>query len=183
MKPVDIGAGLRLIITKMETASIDYMIVGSIAGTVYGEPRLTRDIDLVVALSGGAIDRMAQAFEGLDFYVPPMEILSQEATRGGHANILHQPSGVKLDLIFRKSTAHALEEFSRRRRIEILQGLEAWVAAPEDVIISKLRFYREGESAKHLTDIRGILANTNIDRNYLDRWIEALELQSCFAKI
>ena len=83
MKPVDIGAGLRLIITKLETASIDYMIVGSIAGTVYGEPRLTRDIDLVVALSGGAIDRMAKAFEGGDFYVPPMEILSPEATRGG----------------------------------------------------------------------------------------------------
>ena len=66
--------------------------------------------------------------------------------------------------------------------MEILRGLEAWVAAPEDVIIAKLRFYREGESEKHLIDIRGILANTQVDRVYLSKWVSALDLEKYLAK-
>ncbi len=75
--------------------------------------------------------------------------------------MLHHQSGLKVDFVFRKQNAHARIEFSRRRRLEILTGLEAWIAAPEDVIIAKLRFYREGQSEKHLNDIRGIIANTS----------------------
>jgi hypothetical protein len=183
MKPVDIAKGLRLIIEKFESASIDYMIVGSIAGTVYGEPRLTRDIDLVVSISQSAVSKINRLFQEPDYYAPPVEILSQEATRGGQVNILHQPSGVKADLIFKKSTEHAITEFKRRLRVEILRGLEAWVAAPEDVIIGKLRFFREGGSEKHLTDIRGIVANTQLDQEYLKIWLNTLELKTYFEKV
>jgi hypothetical protein len=183
MKPVDINTGLKLVIEKLESAGIDYMIVGSIAGTVYGEPRLTRDIDMVIAMSSASVKNLLTAFATREFYVPPAEILSQEITRCGQTNILHHESGVKADLMFRKATPHALEEFSRKRRLEILRGLTAWIAAPEDIIIGKLRFYREGESQKHLTDIRGIMANTEIDRDYLKRWVDQLGLQEYFQQI
>jgi hypothetical protein len=183
MKPVDINTGLKLVIEKLESAGIDYMIVGSIAGAIYGEPRLTRDIDLVIAMSSTSVKNLLNAFDPRDFYVPPAEILSQEITRCGQTNILHHESGVKADLMFRKTTPHAMEEFARKRRLEILRGLNAWVAAPEDIIIGKLRFYREGESQKHLTDIRGIMGNTEIDRAYLKRWVDQLGLQEYFQKI
>lgn len=183
MQPIDVASGLKLVITLLENSKMEYMIVGSVAGSIYGEPRLTRDLDLVVALSPGDVQKFPVMFDSKDFYVPPQEIISQEATRGGFVNLLHHASGLKVDLVFRKYNRHALMEFTRKKRIEVLHNLSAWVAAPEDVIIAKLRYYREGESEKHLIDIRGILANTPIDQKYLDDWISELELTSCFAKI
>jgi hypothetical protein len=183
MKPVDINTGLKLVIEKLESAGIEYMIVGSIAGALYGEPRLTRDIDLVIAMSSASVKSLLKVFDPLDFYVPPADILSQEITRCGQTNILHHASGVKADLMFRKNTPHGLEEFARKRRLEILRGVNAWIAAPEDIIIGKLRYYREGGSEKHLTDIRGILANSDIDREYLHRWTSKLGLEEYFQKI
>jgi hypothetical protein len=159
------------------------MIVGSIAGTIYGEPRLTKDLDLVVAMSSSSTLALINSFAEQDYYVPPPEIITQEIARAGQTNLLHHASGLKIDLMFRKKTPHALSEFERKRRIEILNNVEAWVAAPEDVIIGKLRFYRDGGSEKHLVDIRGILAQTKIDRFYLTDWVTRLELTGCFAKI
>jgi hypothetical protein len=183
MKPVDIGAGLKRVISDLELASLDYMIVGSVAGTVYGEPRLTNDLDLVVSTSQASAKNILDAFDGKDFYLPPLEIVSQEITRCGQINLLHQTSGLKVDLMFLKQTRHGVEEFSRRRRLEILRGLVPWIASPEDIIIAKLRFYREGESQKHLVDIRGILANTPIDHAYLSGWLKELDLLSYFKDV
>ena len=159
------------------------MIVGSVAGSIYGEPRLTNDLDVVLAMATSSSDAIIQAFNATDFYVPPRKIIIQEISRGGQTNLIHHSSGVKIDLMFQKKSPHALEEFKRRMRIEILRGLEAWIAAPEDVIIAKLRFYREGESEKHLTDIRGILATTKVDRDYLEKWVKALDLEKYFEKV
>jgi len=183
MKPMDLTSGLKSVISSIESSKIEYMIVGSIAGTIYGEPRLTKNLDLVLAMSTSSFASLINAFSQEEFYVPPKEIFGQEIARGGQTNLLHHGSGMKVDIMFRKQTPHALKEFDRRRRIEILTKLEAWVAAPEDVIIGKLRFYRDGGSEKHLIDIRGILANTQIDRTYLDDWLTKLELIGCFAKV
>lgn len=183
MKPVDITLGLKTVISSIESAGIDYMIVGSIAGTVYGEPRLTNDLDLVVSMSSSSADKFIQAFNPKDFHIPPKEIFSQEITRGGQTNLLHHESGLIIDIMFQKSNPHARSEFARKKRIEILRGIIAWIAAPEDVIIAKLRFYRDGESEKHLIDIRGILANTEVDRSYLDEWIKKSDLTGTFQKV
>ena len=183
MKPVEIAAGLKVVIANLETAAIEYMVVGSVAGTIYGEPRLTNDLDLVVSMTGSSPKALLSAFNDDDFYLPPQEIITQEIAHSGQINLIHYPSGIKVDLMFRKVSQHALSEFARRQRIEILRGLLAWVAAPEDIIIAKLRFYREGGSQKHLVDIRGILANTQVDRDYLERWIDELHLREIFANV
>ena len=62
-------------------------------------------------------------------------------------------------------------------------GFEAYVASPEDVIIKKLWYFREGESEKHLYDIRGIIAHQKIDREYLKEWIQKLALVECWDKV
>jgi hypothetical protein len=95
---------------------------------------------------------------------------------------LHNPSGLKVDVIVQRFTPHGLAEFERRRRFELLPGIHAWVAAPEDVIIAKLRFYPDGESEKHLKDIRGSLAQTPIDMVYLETWIHTLGLSESLGK-
>ena len=180
MKPVDLSLGLRSVISILETNQIQYMIVGSVAGTIYGEPRLTNDIDIVLSLPASSAYLLLKAFNANEYYLPPVEIVSHEMARGGQVNFLHYPSGLKVDILFRKQTNHGQQEFERRRRIELLDGLETWIASPEDVIIAKLRFYREGESKKHLSDIRGIIANTTIDMEYLELWLHELKLGEYF---
>ena len=180
MKPIDIASGLQSVLKILEASGFDYMIVGSVAGAIYGEPRLTRALDLVVDIPVLAAVKFPALFSPHEFYVPPQEILSQEITRQGSIKLLHHQSGLKVDFVFRKQNAHSRIEFSRRRRLEILTGLEAWIAAPEDVIIAKLRFYREGQSEKHLHDIRGIIANTPLDRDYLEHWINELDLSKYY---
>ena len=97
--------------------------------------------------------------------------------------MIHHESGLKIDMMIRKQSPHAIEEFRRRRRISFWKGFEAFLACPEDVIIKKLEFYREGGSEKHLTDIRGILANTKVDQDYLDNWLTELQLGKYWSKL
>ncbi len=180
---IAIADGLKAVASAMEVSGIPYMIVGSLAAAVYGEPRLTRDVDLVVNVSGHKAASILTTFPAEDYYVPPLEIIAQEFSRRGQFNILHMPSGLKVDVVVQKSTDHGTSEFARRRRVELLPGLMTWVAAPEDVIIAKLRYYREGESEKHLRDIRGIKAQISLDQSYLDYWIQELELLTQWKRV
>lgn len=98
-------------------------------------------------------------------------------------NLIHQVSGVKIDIVPLKRTEFAESEFSRRRQVEVLPGLEVCVASVEDIIIKKLDYFREGGSEKHLIDIRGMLAETAVDPAYLQIWIAKLGLAAEWAKV
>ena len=118
-----------------------------------------------------------------EFYCPPIEILNSETTHRGQFNLIHQHTGIKIDIMIRKNTDHAKTEFDRRQKIPFWQGTEVYLATPEDVIIKKLSFYREGGSEKHLKDIRGIMIESNIDKDYLHKWIQNLNLSPQWDKL
>jgi hypothetical protein len=69
-------------------------------------------------------------------------------------------------------------QLSRRERSQLMPGVEGYIACPEDVVIAKLIYYKEGQSDKHLRDIAGVLkvSGDRIDRKYLKKWIDTLEL-------
>ncbi|MEK6705234.1 MAG: nucleotidyl transferase AbiEii/AbiGii toxin family protein [Bdellovibrionota bacterium] len=166
-----------LVIKKLESAGIPYMVVGSIASMAYGEPRLTHDMDLVIDLPPQDADKFEELFTLDQFYCPPNEVIRTEVVHRGQFNLIHHDSGLKVDVVIRKMTPHAKEEFTRRQRIPLWEGVEVFVASPEDVILKKLDFLRQGGSEKHITDIRGILSQTQIDQNYLNHWIKELGLE------
>lgn len=176
-------AGFFDVAQRLDRAEIRYMIVGSVASMVYGEPRLTHDLDLVVELRPSDVARFLPLFPESEFYCPPAEVIRAETVQRGQFNLIQHATGLKIDLVIRKHRDFALEEFLRRRKVEVMPGVAVFLASPEDVILKKLDFYREGGSAKHLTDIRGILANTEVDRAYLDRWIDALNLRKPWAEV
>ena len=161
----------------LESAGIPYAIVGSVASSVYGEPRATNDVDLLIQLSRNDAAKLVHAFPSEQFYVPPAEVIAVELGRphGGHINVIALESMTKAD--FYPLSSSEAEWFSRRRTLEI-GGRKLWFAIPEAVILHKLRFYREGGSEKHLRDIRGMLAvsGDEIDRALLDRAVTALGL-------
>jgi hypothetical protein len=152
-------ANLFLLFTRrLNELSVRYMISGSVAVIVYGEPRLTHDVDLVVWLDRQHIGRLAEAFPAAEFYCPPREVIGVEVARElhGHFNLIHHATGFKADIYL--SGRDPLHEWAleRVRRLEI-EGEPLVVAPPEYVIVRKLEYFREGGSEKHLRDIRSML--------------------------
>lgn len=128
---------LRYLVETLETLGIRYMIGGAQAAMFYGEPQFTRDIDGVAEIEPSHIPGLLDRFPGGDFYV------SEEAVRGairdrGRFNIIHPASGLKIDVILPKGTEYDRMQFSRRERHEMLEGLRAYFARPEDVILYKM---------------------------------------------
>lgn len=174
----DLWATLKDVITRLDEGQIPYMLVGSLASSSYGDPRLTRDLDLVVELQATDAPRIEILFPETLFYVPPLQVLSDEIQGRRQFNLIHHTSGLKIDLMIRKESPHAKAEFLRRERASLAPDLTTWIASAEDVIIKKLEYFREGQSEKHLRDIRGILAQRSIDQSYLDHWVLILGLGS-----
>lgn len=159
----------------LERLALPYCITGSVAASVYGEPRLTADIDIVLLLHPANIAALRAAFPDSAYYVPPDETLHLELARSsrGMFNLIHLASQFKADIyLAARDPLHAWA-LAHRRRID-LEGGGAWIAPPEYVILRKLEFLREGGSDKHVRDIRFILAATPIDRAFLETEISRL---------
>lgn len=164
----------------LNALGIDYMVTGSVAGIVFGEPRLTHDVDLVLALAGRDVGALHAAFPIDDFYCPPVEVIETERARTtrGHFNLIHHATGFKADIYLKSD---ALHDWGFSHRIKIPQGESVmWVAPPEYVIIRKLEYFKEGESEKHLRDIAMILSvsQDRLDNDFLEVQVKQANLES-----
>jgi len=172
---------IDLFVAPLGEIGAHYLVTGSVAATLYGEPRATHDIDLVVELSTEHQDALPRVFPADEFYVPPPEVLLEESRREGrgHFNIIHHASGLKADVYLVGSDELHAWAFRNARSYSI-GGAEIHVVPPEYVIVRKLEFYREGRSAKHLRDIRSILAVSPelIDRPVLEDWVRRRGLEA-----
>ena len=163
---------LEFAIRTLESQQIPYMLVGSYASMVYGEVRLTRDIDILVDLTPKQVPAFAEAFRANeDFFLYEPAILTAVQQRTPF-NIIHTSSGNKIDFMLPRTDAYGRDEFSRRHRAFITPALEGYTARPENVILGKLWYYSLGESEKHLRDITGILrvSPDKIDIAYIEQW-------------
>jgi hypothetical protein len=169
---------LRYVVDTLEALGIDYMITGSQASIYYGEPRFTQDIDIVADVEVTHIDALAARFRAPDFCVSSDAVRDAVAGRG-QFNIVHPESGLKVDVVVRKDTPFARAEFGRRHRQPLLTGREAFFARPEDVILHKLLFVRQGASERHLRDIAGMLriSGAEIDMAYVEEWARRLGVE------
>jgi len=149
---------ISVFVRPLNQAAIEYMVTGSVASILYGEPRMTHDIDLVIKLSEAEVGGLSEVFPGDQFYCPPSDVILSEIARDvrGHFNIIHHQTGLKADLYpVGKDPLHRWA-LCRSRRIDF-DNDTICVAPPEYVILRKPEYYREGGSEKHLTDIRKML--------------------------
>jgi hypothetical protein len=180
-------ANLFLLFTqRLNMLGVRYMVSGSVAVIIYGEPRLTHDVDLVVVLDREHIARLPEVFPPAEFYCPPTEVMAVEAARDqrGHFNIIHIETGFKADLFLSGRDPWHAWGLARARRLEV-EGQALVVAPPEYVIVRKLEYYREGGSEKHLRDIRSILTTSPelIDHAELDQQIAARGLEDAWKRV
>ena len=165
-------AALQDLCVRLGGAGIAYMLTGSLTMSFYARPRMTRDVDLVVALEVGDVERLIAAL-GADYHADADAI--DAAFRAGRPwNIVHLPSLVKIDLIPRKGSAYRIGEFARRRQVELV-GIALWIVSIEDLILSKLLWSRESRSEQQPRCVKLLLA-APLDRAYLDRWVAQLGL-------
>ena len=163
---------LRDLASKFAKGNIDYMLTGSMAMNFYAEPRMTRDIDLVVALDSKGIDTIVDLFDA-DYYLAS-EAITRAIANESLFNVIHNETIIKVDCIVRKSSVYRKLEFERRRAITI-QDFVVWVVSKEDLIISKLAWARESRSELQFRDVRNLMA-TEHDTRYVEQWTRELGL-------
>ena len=142
----------------LNKSSFPYMVTGSVASIIYGEPRMTHDIDLVLSIKPENVAEILSVFSAEEFYCPPQEVIYAETAKEtrGHFNIIHQNSGFKADIYpIGKDKLH-IWAMGHRRKVTVEQS-DIWIAPPEYVILRKLQYYQEGGSQKHLRDIKKMI--------------------------
>lgn len=168
-------AELSLVFLRpLNQAGIRYLVGGSVAAMLYGEPRFTNDVDVVVFLRDGDVARLASIYPAPEFYLPPAEVIAAEVARTskGQFNVLHNPTGFKADFFTTGRDELNVWAFRHARRLDYL-GEPIVIAPPECVIVRKLEYLREGGSEKHVRDIRTMLRVSDelIDQRELEWWI------------
>ncbi|NQT27559.1 hypothetical protein HQ585_19550 [candidate division KSB1 bacterium] len=158
----------------LNKAKIKYMVTEAAGVILYGAPRMTHDLDLVLEISSIQAEKLALFFPEDQFYCPPREVVLLELgrPRRGHFNLIHQRTGFKADCYLMGDDPLHKWAMEHRNKLDY-QGNEIQVAPPEYVIIRKLQYYQEGHSEKHLLDIRSILdiSSKRIDRPRLERML------------
>jgi hypothetical protein len=163
---------LRDLACRFTQGGIDYMLTGSMAMNYYAQPRMTRDIDVVVALEPHDAERLTDLFAP-NYYVV-RETVAGAIARESVFNLIHQEAAIKVDCIVRKSSEYRQLEFARREAIT-LRDFTVWIVSKEDLIISKLDWARDSHSELQLRDVRNLLA-TGYDAHYVEEWTRKLGL-------
>ena len=148
---------------RLEAAGVAYMLTGSLAMAYYARPRMTRDIDLVVALEADAASRLPSIL-GAEYHADP-DAIGEAFRLRRPCNVIHLPTVVKIDFIPRKEGEYRETEFARRQRV-YFAGVDLWIASREDLILSKLDWARDTRSELQLRDVRHLL-EAPVDRAYL----------------
>ena len=165
--------------SRLEKAGLHYMLTGSMALNHYAQPRMTRDIDMVIALLLQDLDTLPGIF-GDEFYFSP-EAAREAILHQSCFNVIHHESLIKVDFMIRKREDYRLVEFERRQRIDIA-GIPLWIVSKEDLILSKLDWARQSQSERQLTDVENLLA-TGADMEYLKTWSQKLNLTAMLTRV
>jgi len=170
---------LRDVSQRLNNAGIAFMLTGSVAMNYYAQPRMTRDIDIVIALSPSDAELIARLFES-DFYLDP-ETVSDAIERHSMFNMIHLDSVIKVDCIVRKNQPFRIEEFSRRKEI-LLADFTTWIVSREDLILSKLAWAKDTKSEIQLKDAGNLLA-PDCDLGYLQSRAELLSVKELLKEL
>jgi hypothetical protein len=160
------------LIVLLTASEIRYMVCGSFASSFHGEPRATKDVDLVIDCSREQLRRFLHQLHGTPWYVndvAAMDALEQRTM----FNVIDPDSGWKADLIVRKDRAFSVCEFERRQTAAALEGdpVMLALATPEDTILSKLEWSLGSQSDQQYRDALrvAIVGFDQIDRDDLHK--------------
>jgi predicted nucleotidyltransferase len=160
---------LEKLAQALEASDVPYMVIGGQAVLLYGEPRLTRDIDITLGVGPEhASDILAVA------KASGLKVLVENVSDFVHQTLIlpcqQSPTGIRVDFIFSFSP-YEQQALQRARIVEIRQARVRF-ASLEDLIIHKIFAGRP----RDLEDVRIILLkNQSVDIDYIRRWLAEFE--------
>ena len=173
LSPMD---ALSVVARKLIDGDYDWMMVGSVAGFLYGRIRATADMDLVLDCRGLDPARLAHAFS--PEYMLDEEMVRDSVQRRMMFNALPLlGGGLKVDIAPLPNHPFDQSAFERKRYVE-WQGLGIPTVSPDDLVLSKLRWAKESLSDRQLADVHAIMAMELVDEDddYFRNWIRRLGL-------
>ena len=187
MKQVELIAAIEPVVKAFNQLSILYYIGGSIASSVYGMPRATQDIDLVVDLKPQQIRFLVAQLESA-YYIDE-EMIMKALDQGTSFNLIHLDTMIKIDIFLVKDEPYHHAAFQRKRQDTLDEeenSLQFYLASSEDIILNKLDWFRIGGyvSDQQWRDIQGVLKiqQPSLDLKYLVTWAKKLGLADWLEK-
>jgi hypothetical protein len=174
------GKFLAAMVKALDAAGIAFMVAGSVGSNVYGHPRATNDIDIVISASATQIDQLLASLG--DMYVNVRS--GRQALEDGLFNVIDFEEGIKADLVLLKDREFSRTEFSRRQPADI-DGVPAFVMTAEDAILSKLEWCQLGESERQFRDAANVASVMwqTLDVSYLRKWAVELNVQDLLERL
>ncbi len=180
---------VRLVLKSVEEAQVPYLIGGAVAAWAWGEPRATRDLDLVVNISEESVEPLSKSLKKRGLELPPDIIRGQMEENRSHVplNVIHGASGYKADLyLVHDKDSFRAEALQRRVLTDLGPELgSVYLHTPEDLIINKLEYYSIGQQTKHLRDITAIvnMVGDELDTDHIQHWADQKGLGRLWDKI
>jgi hypothetical protein len=164
----DIGA-------RLDALGVAWVIGGSIASSVHGEPRSTQDVDMVVALLDRHVTAFTKAMDR-DYYVDA-DAMRHAVTSGESFNAVHFDSAIKVDFFVAGDDPFEAERLRSRQRIDMPNGV-LYVDTPEHTLLRKLEWFRRGGeiSERQWRDVQAIarIQGDRLDLAHLRLWASRL---------
>jgi hypothetical protein len=162
----------RDVLDRLEALGIRYYVTGSWASGYYAEPRMTRDMDVVLDMAPADYDRRIRPSFERDFLVnDPIDL-------GGRwmGGLIHEVEIDRVDLMFGRDDPWSRSAMTRRRRVDHPSLGEVWMISPEDLVLAKLE-WSEGTAELQLRDVRSIIRLADdVDWPYLERFASTLRI-------
>lgn len=166
---------LKIVTQRLESAKIEYMVSGSVAMNYYALPRMTRDIDIVIAVHPTDAEKLFNNFKD-DFYID-YESVKEAIQQRGAFNVIHLKEVIKVDFIIAKDTEFQLGAFKRKRKVDI-DGTKTYFVSKEDLVLFKLLWAKDSRSEMQLKDATNLLKERqDVDMEYIHRWAITLQIE------
>ncbi|OGK41496.1 hypothetical protein A2954_00650 [Candidatus Roizmanbacteria bacterium RIFCSPLOWO2_01_FULL_37_12] len=169
----------------LEKHKIPYMLTGALTVVYYGRPRASHDIDFVVEINKKDVKRVINIFKNLSSeYLVQAESIEDAVIKKSMFNVIYLPTYTKLDFWLLTEVIFDQERFERRKKVKLL-GKNMVLSTPEDTIIQKLLWYKDGEIEKHIVDAAFTyqIQRKRLDKKYLTHWVKELNLTTNYKKL